>query len=84
MGLRFAIIKSVKTQVGEHWENVVFEWDEEEVRRRFLENFDSLLPDKKEPHFGKKKWFEAEFKTAVREAWAKTVDDFKRNTIRIM
>jgi hypothetical protein len=84
MALRFAIIKMIKTQVGEHWEDVVFEWDEDEVTRRFLENLELGLPDKKKPHFGERKWTETEVKTAFKEAWAKTVSDFKRQTIRIV
>ncbi len=78
--LRFAIIKCVKSQLGDQWEDVVFEYQEEKVHRELLENFIDSLPETK---FYKSKFSSDEIRVAFERAWEKTVEDFKEVTVRI-
>jgi hypothetical protein len=84
MALRFAIIKDIKTQVGNHEESVVYEYDEDQVIDYFLDNVRLLLPEKKDPIFGERKWTRPEITAALDGAWKKTIADFKKVTIRIL
>jgi hypothetical protein len=80
MSLRFAIIRHVKTYVGKQWEDITFEYDEEQVFADLLENFTNALP--------KKKWYQkmndAEAMVALGVAWEKSMEDFKKITVRIL
>jgi hypothetical protein len=80
MSLRFAIIKHIRTQVGDHWEDVVYELGEEKLKSEMFDHFQSFLP--------KKKWYQsltsAELLSAFNQAWEKTVENFKRITLRIV
>jgi len=84
MALRFAIIKQVEMQVGQNLENVVLEWDEQTVTDTLFEKFMMSLPDKKDPIIGECKWTKTEIDHALKEAWEKTVSEFKKATIRIL
>ena len=84
MALRFAIIKVIKTMIGQNEEDVVYEWDEDQLFEKIMENFTLLLPTKKDPHFGKKTWTRPEFVAAFDAAYRKTIADFKKVTIRIL
>jgi hypothetical protein len=84
MALRFAIIKQIKTRVGSLDEDVVYEWDEDVVLEKIMENVRALLPEKKDPIFGKKTWTRPEFMAALDGAYRKTISDFKKITIRIL
>jgi hypothetical protein len=84
MSLRFAIIKGIKTLVGSMEEDVVYEWGEDYILEKIMENFKLLLPEKKDPHFGKKTWTRPEFVAAFDAAYRKTISDFKKITIRIL
>jgi hypothetical protein len=84
MSLRFSIIKSIKTQVGSLEEDVVYEWDEEAVAETLKERFSMALPAKKAPIFGESKWSRSEIEDALKKAWAETVGEFKKVTIRIL
>lgn len=79
MSLRFAIIKHVKTYMGDDWEDVVFEYQEDRVKQELSDNLSLFLP--------KKKWYqkttEEELIRAFEAAWKKTVNDFKKVTVRI-
>ena len=80
MSLRFAIIKHIKTQVGQEWEDVVFEYQEERVFNELMDNFLSILPDKK---WYQRRLHRAEIVAALGDAWIKTVNDFKQVTVTI-
>jgi len=80
MSLRFAIIKHIKTIVGQEWEDVVFEYQEDRIHDELLENLCAALPTKK--------WYQTynsdDIAQAFETAWVKTVNDFKKVTVRIM
>lgn len=78
--LRFAIIKHIRTQLGDNWEDVVFEYQEDRVFRELLENFITSLPKTK---FYKSTFSSEEISAAFEEAWEKTVNDFKEVTVTI-
>jgi len=95
MSLRFAIIKHIKTLVGQNWEDVVFEYQEEKVYNSLLGNLLEALPPKPPPP-PPRKWYqrkvvivneghldEAAIRSAFVKAWTKTVSDFKEVTITI-
>jgi len=84
MSLRFAIIKQIATQIGQNLENVVFEWDEDQVAATLFSHLNKMLPKKKDPIFGEAKWTESEILTAYKAAWSETVNEFKKATIRIL
>jgi hypothetical protein len=84
MSLRFAVIKEIKTQLGNNWEFVVFEWDEKEVTEHLRDNLQLSLPKKKEPLIGPMKYTEDEVNEAFEKAWRKTVKKFKKITARIL
>jgi len=84
MGLRFAIIKQVETQIGQNLEDIVLEWDEQTVTDTLFEKFVMELPDKKDPIIGECKWTKTEIDHALNKAWEKTVGEFKKATIRIL
>jgi hypothetical protein len=85
MALRFAIIKSLETKVGNFLENVVYEHDEKRVLSDIKENLmTALLMDKPQPRFGERKWTESEVNEAFQQAWDKTITSFKKVTIRIL
>ena len=79
MSLRFAIIKHVKTHVGQNWEDVVFEYQEDKVYEELLKNLLNVLPEKK--------WYQKltkeEVKGCFKKAWRQTVSDFKKVTVSI-
>jgi hypothetical protein len=79
MSLRFAIIKHIKTQVGQEWEDVVYEYQAERVYEELVSNLLDAIP--------KKKWYQVlrpnEIEFAFKTAWIKTVNDFKKVTITI-
>jgi hypothetical protein len=66
--------------MGGHTETVIYEHDEDRVYRDLRDNFLSVVPDKK--------WYQRLTKGEVYEAfeaaWKKTVEDFKKVTIRIL
>jgi hypothetical protein len=80
MSLRFAIIKHIKAIVGTEWEDIVFEYQEDRVHDELLENLCIALPHKK--------WYQTynsdDIAKAFEKAWTKTLEDFKKVTIRIM
>ena len=78
MSLRFAIIKNIKTVVGQEWEDVVYEYPEENIIKDLQENLVDELPSKR--------MFlnEADVLGAFNRAWKKTVSDFKKITLRIL
>lgn len=78
--LRFAIIKNIRTQLGDNWEDIVFEYQEDRVFRELLENFITSLP---KTTFYKSKFSSEEVAEAFEQAWEKTVEDFKEVTVRI-
>jgi hypothetical protein len=80
MGLRFAIIKHVKVQLGKQWEDIVFEYHEDKVYDELLENLARYLPTQK---WYKRQYTSLEIATAFGRAWRKTVDDFKKVTVTI-
>ncbi len=84
MSLRFAIIKVIKTMVGQNEEDVVFEHDEDEVFSEIWNNLILSMAQKKDPIFGENKWTETEILAMVEKAWKKTIEDFKKVTIRIL
>lgn len=84
MSLRFAIIKQVEMQIGQNLENIVLEWNEQKVTDTLFEKFMMSLPDKKDPIIGECKWTKTEINSALNLAWKRTVDDFKKATIRIL
>jgi len=83
MSLRFAIIKDYKTHVGAHHEDIVFEHGEDVVFDNFWNNCILEMAQKKDPLFGQKKWTEVDILAIIEKAWKKTVNDFKKITIRI-
>jgi hypothetical protein len=80
MSLRFAIIKHIKTAVGNEWEDIVFEYQEDRVYDELLSNFANALPAQK---WYKKNYTSDEVAHAFEEAWSKTVNDFKKVTVTI-
>jgi hypothetical protein len=85
VSLRFAIIKTLETKVGNFLENVVYEHDEERVLSDIKENLRvALMEDKAQPRFSERKWTEEEVNDAFQKAWDKTIVAFKKVTIRIM
>jgi hypothetical protein len=84
MALRFAIIKVVKTYVGNMLENVVYEHDEDEVSGNIVDNLRMILHDGKDkPFMGEKKWTETEVIDALERSWKKTITNFKKVTVKI-
>jgi hypothetical protein len=79
MSLRFAIIKHIKTFVGDEWEDVVYEYHEDRVHDDLLENLAIALPDKRLY----RRFTSEEVAEAFKVAWKKTVEDFKKVTVRI-
>ena len=84
MALRFAIIKVIKTMVGQNEEDVVYEWDEDQAAEKLAGFFRMSLPKKKDPIFGEAKWTQSEIMNAFETAWTETIEDFKKVTIRIL
>lgn len=84
MALRFAIIKIIKTIVGPNEEDIVYEWDEDQAAEKLAMFFRMSLPKKKDPIFGEVKWTQSEIMSAFESAWTKTIEDFKKITIRIL
>ena len=84
MALRFAIIKIIKTMVGQNEEDVVYEWDEDQAAEKLAGFFSKALPKKKDPIFGEAKWTQDEIVTALARGWTDTIEDFKKITIRIL
>jgi hypothetical protein len=85
MSLRFAIIKAVRTTVGNVLEDVVYEHNDKEVFGNIRDNFKMMMhEDKHKPRFGEKKWTELEVLTALEKSWKKTIGDFKKVTISIL
>lgn len=80
MSLRFAIIKHIKMAVGDEWEDVVFEYHEDRVYDDLLENLAIYLPTQK---WYKRQYTSEEVAEAFEKAWAKTVNDFKKVTVRL-
>lgn len=78
MSLRFAIIKHIKTLVGQEWEDVVYEYQAEKIYGELTNNLLDALP--------KKRFFlkPVDVECAFEKAWEKTINDFKKVTIRIM
>jgi hypothetical protein len=83
MSLRFAIIKHIRTVVGQEWEDVVFEYHEDKLVGRIKQYLYDYLPFRN-PKFGKAKYTEEEIFSAFDKAWKETVEEFKQVTIRIM
>ena len=85
MALRFAILKIIKTKVGNLLEDVVYEHEEKEVFGNIWDNFKMVMhEDKHKPRFGEKKWTELEVLAALEKSWKKTITDFKKVTISIL
>jgi len=80
MGLRFAIIKHIKANVGKEWEDIVFEYHEDRVYDDLLENLARYLPTQK---WYKRQYTSNEVAQAFKTAWEKTVNDFKKVTVTI-
>jgi len=77
MSLRFAIIKHIRTLIGKEWEDVVFEYRAEKVYEELTSNLLAELP--------KKRVFlkPTDVEYAFERAWEKTINDFKKVTVRI-
>jgi hypothetical protein len=84
MSLRFAIIKVIRTLVGQHEEDVVFEWSEDQINEKLSDFMRRSLPRKKDPIFGEVTWSQSEIMSAFETAWTRTLQDFKKVTIRIL
>ena len=82
MSFRFAIIKVVKTLIGDGYEDVVFEYKEEKLVRKLKQYFVDYLPFKR-TRFGEPKYTEEEIINAFDKAWTETVEEFKEVTVRI-
>jgi hypothetical protein len=80
MSLRFAIIKVVKTAIGDGYEDVVYEYHEDRVHDDLLENLARYLPAQKRYGRG---YSSDEIARAFEVAWVKTVEDFKKVTVTI-
>lgn len=83
MSLRFAIIKHVKTLVGNEYEDIVFEYDEGKIFNNLRDLVVESLPDKKTWLGRKKRYTEEEIIGAVEKAWDKNIKEFKKLTVRI-
>lgn len=79
MSLRFAIIKHVKTLIGKHYEDVVYEYHEDKVHDELLYHFMKELPHKR----FRQVYNSEEIATAFEAAWKRTVEEFKKVTITI-
>jgi len=77
MALRFAIIRHIKTRLGDDFEDIVYEYQAERVFNDLNQNLIDELPDKR--------LFmnEADVEGAFERAWEKTVGDFKKVTLTI-
>ena len=80
MSLRFAIIKVVKTIIGDGYEDVVYEYHEDRVHDDLLENLARYLPTQR---WYKRQYSSLEVATAFGKAWSKTVNDFQKVTVTI-
>ena len=80
--MRFAIIKLVRSRIGDEWEDIVFELQEAKVFSKLKKHFLNSLPNKN-PRFLDAKWTEAEIMYAFEEAWRETVEEFKEVSVRV-
>jgi len=84
MALRFAIIRSSKTRVGQNWEDVIYEIDEAEIVESLSLFLEKRLLEKRSSRWLKTKWSISEIKQAFGHAFSDVIEDFKRITIKIL
>lgn len=81
--LRFAIIKCIKTMVGNNYEDVVYEYNQEKIYRRLRQLFYDYLPFKPTRFWKKPRYTEEEIMSALDKAWVENIEEFKEVTITI-
>jgi len=79
MSLRFAIIKHIKTLIGNNYEDVVYEYHEDKVHDELLYHFMKELPHKRL----RQVYNSEEIAEAFEKAWVRTVEEFKKVTVKI-
>ena len=82
--LRFAILKAWTTRLGNHHEDVMFEVDEERIRKQFKKHMERNLRMFRERKYIQARYTLEEVQALIDLTWDDVIEDFKDISVRIM